>query len=376
VADTRPLVVHLLHRFDTGGLENGVVNLINHLPQFRHAVVAVTEVTAFKERVKAPGTQFFSLHKPPGQGARLYPRVWRLLRELRPAVLHTRNLGAMEFQIPGWAARVPLRVHSEHGWDVDDLGGVSVKNQRLRRAYAPFVHRFVALSQAIETYLTGPVGLDAARVQRICNGVDTQRFSPARGEPPADWPFRRGEHLVVGAVGRMQAVKDPLNLVEAFVQLRERCPADWPRLRLAMLGGGPLLEAARARLQQAGLAEQAWLPGDRADVAALLPQVDLFVLPSQAEGISNTLLEAMACGCAPVATQVGGNPELVEQGVNGLLVPAADSGALAAALARLVADAPLRERLAAASLARVRADFSLDGMVAAYAALYAGAGVR
>jgi glycosyltransferase involved in cell wall biosynthesis len=68
-----------------------------------------------------------------------------------------------------------------------------------------------------------------------------------------------------------------------------------------MLGGGPL-EAARARLQQAGAAEQAWLPGDRADVRALLPQVDLFVLPSQAEGISNTLLEAMACGCAPVAT--------------------------------------------------------------------------
>ncbi|HEU6453990.1 MAG TPA: glycosyltransferase, partial [Roseateles sp.] len=133
--DPRPLVVHLVHRFDTGGLENGVVNLINHLPAFRHAVMAVTEVTSFKERVKAPGTQFFSLQKPPGQGLWLYPRVYRLLRELRPAVVHTRNLGAMEFQLPAWAARVPLRVHSEHGWDVDDLGGVSRRNQRLRRIY-------------------------------------------------------------------------------------------------------------------------------------------------------------------------------------------------------------------------------------------------
>lgn len=367
--DPRPLVVHLLHRFDTGGLENGVVNIINHLPAFRHAVVAVTEITAFKERVKAPGAQFIALNKPPGQGFWLYPRVYRLLRDLRPAVVHTRNLGAMEFQLPAWAARVPLRIHSEHGWDTNDLGGVSVTNQRLRRLYGFGVHRFVALSKAIETYLTGPVGFAPAHVQRICNGVDTQRFAPAVAVPEA-WPYRRGEHLVIGAVGRMQAVKDPLNLVDAFLRLRELCPADWPRLRLVMLGGGPLLAQARARLAEAGAAAQAWLPGDRSDVAELLPQFDVFALPSQAEGISNTLLEAMACGCAPVATDVGGNPELVEAGVTGLLVPASDSGALAAALARLVGSPDERHRLAEASLRRARGQFSLAGMVSAYAALY------
>jgi sugar transferase (PEP-CTERM/EpsH1 system associated) len=372
-ADARPLVVHLLHRFDTGGLENGVVSVINHLPAFRHAVVAVTEITAFKERVKAPGTQFIALNKPPGQGFWLYPRVYRLLRELRPAVVHTRNLGAMEFQLPAWAARVPLRVHSEHGWDTNDLGGVSVTNQRLRRVYGVGTQRFVALSKAIENYLTGPVGFAAERVQRICNGVDTLRFAPSTTVPDA-WLYRRSEHLVIGAVGRMQAVKDPLNLVDAFLRLRELCPADWPRLRLIMLGGGPLLEAVQQRLADTGAAGQAWLPGDRSDIAQLLPQFDIFVLPSQAEGISNTLLEAMACGCAPVATDVGGNAELVEagEGGNGLLVPPQDSEALAAALARLVAEPPLRQRLAAASLARVREQFSLDRMVTAYGHLYAG----
>jgi len=172
----------------------------------------------------------------------------------------------------------------------------------------------------------------------------------------------------------MQAVKDPLNLVDAFLRLRELCPADWPRLRLAMLGGGPLLEAARERLASAGAAEQAWLPGDRSDVAALLPQFDIFALPSQAEGISNTLLEAMACGCAPVATAVGGNPELVEDGANGLLVPPSDSEALARALARLATEPPLRLQLAQASLARAREEFSLQGMVSAYGALYASGG--
>jgi sugar transferase (PEP-CTERM/EpsH1 system associated) len=368
--DSRPLVVHLLHRFDTGGLENGVVNVINHLPAFRHAVVAVTEITAFKERVKAPGTQFIALNKPPGQGFWLYPRVYRLLRELRPAVVHTRNLGAMEFQWPAWAARVPLRVHSEHGWDTNDLGGVSVANQRLRRVYGARTHRFVALSKAIETYLIGPCGFASERVQRICNGVDTQRFAPATAAVAA-WPYRRGEHLVIGAVGRMQAVKDPVNLVEAFLRLRDLCPAAWPRLRLVMLGGGPLLETVRERLAQAGAAAQVWLPGDRSDVADLLPQFDIFALPSQAEGISNTLLEAMACGCVPVATDVGGNPELVESGVNGLLVPSQDAAALADSLARLVDEPSLRQRLAAAALARVRAEFSLSRMVDAYGALYA-----
>lgn len=369
-ADARPLVVHLLHRFDTGGLENGVVNIINHLPAFRHAVVAVTEITAFKDRVTAPGTRFIALNKPPGQGLWLYPRVYRLLRELRPAVVHTRNLGAMEFQLPAWAARVPLRVHSEHGWDVNDLGGVSRANQRLRRLYGGGVHRFVALSRAIEAYLTGPVGFAPGRVQRICNGVDTRRFTPS-DQPPDAWPYRRGEHLVIGAVGRMQAVKDPLNLVEAFIRLRTLCPDQAPRLRLAMLGGGPLLDAARSRLAQAGLADQAWLPGDRTDVAALLPHFDIFALPSQAEGISNTLLEAMACGCAPVATAVGGNPELVTDDANGLLVPASDSDALAQALSRLVLDPARRQALGQASLVRARREFSLDGMVQAYGALYA-----
>ncbi len=365
--------MHLVNRFDTGGLENGVVNLINHLPGFRHAVVAVTQITEFRARVTAPGTRFIALNKPPGQGLWLYPKVWRLLRQLRPAVIHTRNLGAMEFQWPAWAAGVPLRIHSEHGWDVNDLGGVSRSNQRLRRFYGMGVHRFVALSQAIEHYLVGAVGLPAASVSRICNGVDTDRFAPA-GVAPEAWPFDRRQHLVIGSVGRMQTVKDPLNLVEAFLRLRELCPTEWPRLRLVMLGSGPLIDAARTRLAEGGAAEQAWLPGDRADVAALLPGFDIFALPSLAEGISNTLLEAMACGCAPVATAVGGNPELIEAGRNGLLVPPSDSEALAAALARLVLQPLERARLAAQSLARAREEFSLARMVAAYGALYAAAG--
>ena len=132
--DRRPLVAHIVYRFDTGGLENGVVNLIDHMPRdaYRHMVVALTEVTDFRHRLRRDDVECIELHKPPGHGAKLYPRLFRLLREHRPAIVHTRNLAALEMQVAAWAARVPLRVHGEHGRDVEDLDGTSRQHQRLR----------------------------------------------------------------------------------------------------------------------------------------------------------------------------------------------------------------------------------------------------
>lgn len=176
--------------------------------------------------------------------------------------------------------------------------------------------------------------------------------------------------FVIGTVGRMQAVKDPLNLVEAFLHLRRSRPDLAPRVRLAMVGDGALREPVEARLRDGGAREAASLPGAREDVAEQLRAFDLFVLPSKAEGISNTILEAMATGLPVVATRVGGNPELVEEGRTGLLVPPSDPAALAAAFARYAENPGLVAEHGAAGRARARAEFSLDRMVARYTALY------
>jgi glycosyltransferase involved in cell wall biosynthesis len=130
----------------------------------------------------------------------------------------------------------------------------------------------------------------------------------------------------------MQPVKDPLNLVRAFLRLRELAPAERARLRLVLVGDGPLRAEAEALLAAAGARGQAWLAGARDDVPELLQGMDVFVLPSIAEGISNTILEAMACGLPVVATRVGGNAELVAAGETGQLVPASDPEALAQAM--------------------------------------------
>lgn len=371
--DARPLIVHVVYRFQTGGLENGVVNLINRLDAFRHVVVALTECDpAFCARIQRDDVDYVSLHQPPGHGFRLYPALWRLFRRLRPAVVHTRNLAALESMVPAWLAGVPLRVHGEHGWDVDDPRGENVKYRVMRRVYRPFVTRYIALSQHLADYLRYKVGVPARHVARICNGVDTQRFSPPEGGRQAlpGMPFDGPALTVFGTVGRLQAIKDQLNLVRAFALLCEREAASAATLRLVIAGEGPMRAALEQEAVRFGVADKLWLAGERRDVPAVLRALDCFVLPSQAEGISNTILEAMACGLPVVATDVGGNGELVVPGETGALVPARDAAALAAAMGRYANDREMLRQHGEAARARAVAFFSLDVMVANYAAVY------
>ncbi|MBI5256415.1 MAG: TIGR03088 family PEP-CTERM/XrtA system glycosyltransferase [Burkholderiales bacterium] len=368
-----PLVLHVVYRFDTGGLENGVVNLINHMPAgaYRHAVVALTEVTEFRRRVKRPDVEFISLHKPPGHGLKLYPQLWRLMRERKPAIVHTRNLAALEATVPAWAAGVPVRIHGEHGRDVDDIDGSSRKYQWMRRAYRPFVSQYVALSRDLGRYLTDKVGVPAPRVSQIYNGVDTQRFAPGPRPVLAGCPLGDGRgQFWVGTVGRMAKVKNQTLLARAFVLALQAAPQLRERLRLVMVGEGALREEAQALLDRAGLGALAWLPGERSDVADVMRSLDAFVLPSIAEGISNTILEAMATGLPVLATRVGGNAELVEPGRTGALVDSGDAQALAATLVDWASRPVQARQLGEAGCRTVQQRFSLDAMVQAYQALY------
>lgn len=374
--DPRPLVAHVVHRFDVGGLENGVVNLINRLPaeRFRHAVIAMTEVSDFRRRIERDDVTFHALGKPPGQGLKVAPKLVRLLRQLQPAVLHTRNLGALEMSLPAAWAGVPVRVHGEHGWDTSDPDGTSATCRIVRRVYRPFVHRYVALSGELQRYLVERVGVPAGRIARICNGVDTQRFRPAQGgRPPIGAaPFDASGLWLIGTVGRLQPIKDQVLLAHAFVRLLELASAARARARLVIVGSGPLRSQIEAVLKAGDALHLAWFTGERNDIPDVLRGLDAFVLPSRAEGISNTLLEAMATGLPIVATDVGGNPELLEHGVTGLLVPTGAVETLAAALASDFVDADAARRRGAAARQAAMRRFSLDGMVAAYADLYDG----
>ncbi len=368
-----PLVVHVVYRFDTGGLENGVVNLINHLPEdaYRHVVVSLTEVTEFARRIRRPDVRCIALHKRPGQTWWLYPKLLKLLRELRPAIVHTRNLAALEVQPAAWFAGVPVRIHGEHGRDVGDYDGSNVTYQRVRQLYRPFVQHYVALSRDLQQYLVDKVHVPSGRVTQVYNGVDAQRFHPGGSASPiAGCAFDPSRHWLVGTVGRMQTVKDQPTLARAFVRALQLAPSLRERLRLVMVGDGPLKAHCEAVLVDAGVRDLAWLPGDRTDVPDVMRGLHAFALPSLAEGISNTILEAMATGLPVLATTVGGNADLVEDGVTGELVPPADVEAMARGLVRLAQDPARAATLGLAGRVAVEARFSLQAMIAAYRRVY------
>ncbi|OJZ17773.1 MAG: sugar transferase [Thiobacillus sp. 65-29] len=362
-------IVHVVHRFDTGGMENGMVNLFNTLsPQrYRHTVVALTDYSGFRHRITAQRVDFHALQRPPGNGLGWMVRLWRLLRQLQPDLVHTRNLAALEAQFVAAAAGIRATVHGEHGRDVFDLHGRNWKYNLLRRAARPLVSNYIAVSRDLEHWLHETIGVPPRKIHQIYNGVDSVKFHPRIGPRP---DFAHPDSIVFGSVGRMVEVKDYPALVRAFIQLMRQQPERSERARLVIVGEGPACQTCLDMLQGAGLAHLAWLPGARDDIPDIMQAIDVFVLPSRNEGISNTILEAFASGLPVIATAVGGNVELVEDGVTGRLVPSGDMAALVQALLFYL-DAPARIAEHGAS-ARRQAEqrYSIPVMADAYAAVY------
>ncbi|MDO8846010.1 TIGR03088 family PEP-CTERM/XrtA system glycosyltransferase [Methylicorpusculum sp.] len=370
-----PLIAHVIYSFGVGGLENGLVNLINRIPKekYRHAIICLKASTDFSKRLQRDDVAIYELNKKEGHDLASFVRMYRLLREIQPAIVHTRNLAAIEYQIPALLAGIKRRVHGEHGWDVFDPDGTQKKYQRLRRLMGLIIQRFIPLSGHLERYLIEKAKIPASKVQRICNGVDTEKFFPAKDAKHCEQtiPFQLNENtVIIGAVGRMHGVKDQITLVNAFINLCHQYPELKQSVRLVIIGDGPLRNEALELLKQHELTEWTWLPGERDDIADLMRCFDVFVLPSKAEGISNTILEAMATGLPVIATRVGGNPELVINDVTGRLVQKENAVEMANAINEYVTDKQKRLTHGENGLKRIHQEFSLNIMVEHYLSVY------
>ena len=232
----------------------------------------------------------------------------------------------------------------------------------VERATAPLVDAYVANSAGALAVLAEH-GIPAAKLHHVPNGIDVAAW------PPVDREGRDGPP-VIACVARFTPVKRQQDLVAALALLRAR-GVD-AHLRLA--GDGPLLGAVRAQAERLGLTDRVTLHGalGPAAVAGLLADADIACLPSTQEGMPGAVMEAMASGLPVVGTAVNGIADLVDDGATGLLVAPRDPPALAAALERLLGDAPLRRRMGAAGRARVAGELSLERMVDAMDGLYRG----
>ena len=199
------------------------------------------------------------------------------------------------------------------------MHGAEWKPAFQRRLHSPLVDRYVTVSKHLQRYLIERVGIDASRIEQIHNGVDTERFVPAPARPSAVLPpnFVGPDSIVIGTVGRLQRVKDHQTLVRAFATLAGRDDTIGKSIRLVIVGDGPLRAELEALIESLGIGAKTWMPGAVSNVAQVMQAFDVFVLPSLSEGISNTILEAMASGLPLVVTDVGGNMELVEEGRSG-----------------------------------------------------------
>jgi len=363
-----PLIAHIIYRLDFGGLENGLVNLVNRMPpeRYRHVILCLAGSNpTFRKRIERADVEVLSLDKKPGKDLGMYLRAWRVLRRVRPDIVHTRNLGTVDLQWIAATAGIAHRVHGEHGWEATDPCGLAPRSLRIRRACRPAISRYISVSRDIAHWLEEHVGVPPARIDQVYNGVDLAKFHPAY---PAEVRVDSNDADVVtlGTIGRLDPVKNHVALLQAFAALRVRRP----NLRLTIVGDGQLRGELESQAAALGIGDDVMFIGAHNRVPELMRHFDVFVLPSINEGISNTILEAMASGLPVVAGRVGGNPEIVVDGVTGRLYEPSDSAGLEQALLSYVADPILRLAHGRAGRQRVVQNFSLDSMVDRYVTIY------
>lgn len=358
-------VLQVVLQLDPGGTERLVVELTRRLhTRFPMAVCCLDEPGKWAAQLTTMGVEVTALRRAPGFHVGLAREVARVARRHDATILHCHHYSPFVYGrlaallVPG----IRL-VFTEHGRLSD--APASRKRQLATRLLRAGVPRLYAVSHDLRRHLLEE-GFPS-RLEVIWNGID-----PRRAPTDADRDHARAalgvsaEHQVIGSVGRLDPVKDFATLIRASTAVISRDP----RVRLFIVGEGPEQAVLADLIRAEGLEDRARLLGHREDVPALLPGFDVYVNSSITEGISLTILEAMAAERSVVATAVGGNPEVVQDETTGLLCPARDAAALAGAITSLVADPPRSARFGAAGRERVLAHFTLDQMVQRYAQIY------
>jgi len=370
MSPARPRVLILTVGFGVGGAEQLILMTA---PRLRDAGFEIT-VAALKGRgpiareLEAAGVRCVALD---GRGRGDFLVVGRLLRFLRAEpveILHAHLFPAnLAARLAGRAAGVPIVITAHHDTDVWNRPS----HRLMELLTAGMSDRTVACSEAVRRYVLERYGLPEAKVVTLRNAIVVPalvddpvvraRQRAGFGAAPAD--------LLIGTLGRLEEPKKGLSF---FLRAASLVARQRPQARFVLVGGGPARKRLEALAQAAGLTGSTVFAGERRDVAALLPAFDVFVQPSLWEGFGLTLLEAMAAARPVIASRVGGVPEIVRDGRDGLLVPPGDTEALAGAILRVLGDPDLAARLGRAGRERVETSFAIDDLVRDTVALYRG----
>lgn len=365
-------ILHVVHGLPRGGLENGVVNLVNRLSplQFQQAVCCLDRRGEMAERLD-PATPVFVMGRRQHSVALPF-RLARLIRGWQADIVHCRNWNAwpdtaLACLLPGGHSSLTW---SFHGFpDSDDE--FPLRRCVASRLLARCTDRLFAVCKDAAVRFAEKTGIPQARFEVLYNGVDTKRFRPASDRRALRHALGLPlDEVLILTVASLIPVKNHAALVESAVRVLRQHPGP---VRFVLVGDGVLRAEIEHRIAQGGLADHFLLVGSSDQVADYYRAADVFVLPSRLEGMSNAILEAMATGLPVVANRVGGNPELVVDGTTGLLCRPGAPEDMATALARLVSDHALRNAMSERARARAVTDFSIEAMVERYAEFYQSA---
>ena len=356
-------VMHVVQKLGFGGAEVGVLKVVNGLQSrgLRTAICSLRPPSGLVDEL-APGVKLFQLGQNRGNNVRSVWRLYQVLSRERPHIVHTHSWSTLcEGLVAARLARVPILVHGEHG-----TLNTRRRNLGIQRWVWGRANGVLSVSSRLAERMASQVGFPLEQIRVIRNGVDLDRFHPrSKASAPAGLDLPKGA-LVVGTIGRLVPVKDQRSLIDATALLHE----DGVACSLVLVGDGPLRGELRQYAVDRGVANWVHFTGERRDVQDVLRAFDLFALVSTSEGLSNTIMEAMATGVPVVATRVGGSDELVVDGATGFLVPPSSPQATAAAIRKLLEDAPLRMAFGRAARERTEREFGLSRMVTEYERFY------
>ena len=358
-------VLHIVESLGLGGLEQVVLSLARHAsPDFTPEVLALSRGGPIEAALEAAGVRVRRL----GLGD-YYPgsvlRAARAVRAAGPDVIHTHgHFAGVAGRLAARLAGVRALVHHLHTADAT----LKPRHRRLERLLTRGTRRIVCCSEAVARHARADLGVPDDLAVVVRNGIDPPPAvsrEEARRLLPADLP-----HPIAGCVGGLAPHKGQAVLLEAWAAL----PPSLRQGSLVFAGDGAERAALEAQVERLGLDGSVRFLGLRPDVRSILPALDLLVAPSIGrEGLGVAVLEGMDAGLPVIASRTGGLPEAIDEGTTGLLVPERDPGALAAALAALLADARMRLALGAAGRARVEREFRAAPMTRRIEAIYAAA---
>lgn len=360
-------IVHLVYSFGIGGLERVIVNLVNCSAHkdVEHHIVTLIDDHEFESQLHG-NSVLHCLHKREGKDLHCHFRLFKLLREIKPDVMHTYNFGTIEYHPIAFLAGVPVRVHAEHGREssykkIDNPS----RYETFRKMMIPFINHFVVVSKDLESWGREKLGLDK-KLKLVFNGIDLKQFDRKQQDASSN---EESEKFTFVSVGRLVDVKNHELLIDAFAKATKQ-DAKVQAAQLLIVGDGPNRKALSEKIEALELSNSIHLLGNRNDIPVILNLSNVFVLSSRYEAMPMTALEAMACRLPVIAPDVGGVSFILKHQQNGLLVEANSVAALSDALISAVNDRQKFIEMGLTGRQMVEKSFSVESMTEAYFSLY------